>query len=189
MSYTITKAQYDAELWGFWIMFDKVLFGHWIIRNRLATVTYDDAFCTSTNQPPVVSGANTTIYNNVSSGTKIVDGSSLLASDPDNNALTYSILSGNDQGYFGIDSLTGDITVIQAGIPVGTYTIVIQVDDGSGGVASAQVLVNVVGSVTAPNTGIGPIHRDSIMQYIVVVPVILSTFYFVNKFFLAKIKS
>ncbi|WP_439105758.1 retention module-containing protein [Congregibacter sp.] len=63
------------------------------------------------------------------------------ATDLDGDTLTYSITSGNGDGYFAINSETGEITVTQAvdDALVGDYTLDVLVDDGEGGTDTATV--------------------------------------------------
>ena len=70
---------------------------------------------------------------------------SVSATDPDEDALTYSITLGNADGKFQMDGETGTITV--AG-PLDfettiSHTLTVQADDGTGGTDTATVTVNV----------------------------------------------
>jgi hypothetical protein len=113
----------------------------------VVTVTYDDSSCPSTNTPPTITSPSAvTIPSTTASGSTVVPGSSLAATDTDGNTLSYSITAGNDEGYFAIDSNTGNITTTQTNIPAGTYTITVQVDDGKGGTATADVTITVTAS-------------------------------------------
>ncbi|HMS24041.1 MAG TPA: cadherin repeat domain-containing protein, partial [Candidatus Saccharibacteria bacterium] len=95
------------------------------------TLTYDDAGC-----PPVAPSVSndeveTTIVSpDTASGEVVVAGSSYGASDANGDDLTYSITDGNDEGYFAIDSDSGDISTTRANVPIGTYTMTVLVDDG-----------------------------------------------------------
>ena len=102
------------------------------------------------NCPPLISSPSATIPTTTASSTIVVPGSNLSASDPDNDTLAYSITAGNGGGYFAIDPATGDISTTTANIPAGTYTLTIQVDDGNGGTASADVVITVQQSTTTP---------------------------------------
>ena len=115
-------------------------------------ITYDSS--SSNCSPTISSPASTTIPSTTASGTQVVSGSSLSASDPDGNTLAYSITAGNGGGYFTINTSTGDISTTQVNIPAGTYTLTVQVDDGNGGKANSSVVIIVAtpgqGSSTAP---------------------------------------
>jgi hypothetical protein len=105
-------------------------------------LTYDDSSCPQ-NQPPVISGSTASTSPTTPSGTVLVPGSSLNASDPDGDTLTFSITAGNGENYFTIDPATGNISTTQTGIPAGTYTLTILVDDGKGGSAKETVTITV----------------------------------------------
>ena len=66
------------------------------------------------------------------------------ATDPDDDALTYSITEGNDDGTFAVD---GEGVVTVAGPlnheTVASYTLTVEADDGRGGTAEAAVAVTV----------------------------------------------
>jgi hypothetical protein len=123
------------------------------VNSATYTLTYPDNMpdCTypATNTPPTITSPSTvTIPSTTTSGSTVVPGSSLAATDTDGDTLTYSITAGNDEGYFAIDSNTGNITTTQTNIPAGTYTITVQVDDGNGGTATADVTITVTASTT-----------------------------------------
>jgi hypothetical protein len=61
----------------------------------------------------------------------------VLASDPEGQTLTYSILRGNTDGAFTINSLTGEITVANADAPGPEFNLIVQVqDNGTGNLSS-----------------------------------------------------
>ena len=65
------------------------------------------------------------------------------------DTLTYSIIDGNDAGLFGIDAVTGAITVADVGVrsEFANYTLTVQVTDSSGRIDTAElVLANQVQS-------------------------------------------
>jgi hypothetical protein len=109
-------------------------------------VTYDDSACSS-NQNPVISPYSVSIPTSTASSTQVVSGSSLSASDPDSDPLAYSISTGNGAGYFAINSSNGNISTAQTNIPVGTYALTVQVDDGKGGTATAIVTITVTDTI------------------------------------------
>jgi hypothetical protein len=111
----------------------------------MVTATYDDSACNSA--PTIASPAPAIITpTTTTSGSTVVPGSSLSATDTDGDTLTYSITAGNANSYFAIDSTTGDITTTSTNIPAGTYTITVQVDDGNGGTATADITITVTAS-------------------------------------------
>ncbi len=72
------------------------------------------------------------------------------ATDPDSgDTLTYSIISGNEDGKFTIDGTTGEITVEGAldRETADTYTLTVEVDDGNGETATVTVTIAVVEAV------------------------------------------
>jgi hypothetical protein len=83
------------------------------------------------NEAPTFETTSTTsIGENISSSSDVV---TMSATDPNNDSLTYSITSGNDDGKFTINSSTGAITTA-AGLDYETttsYTLKIAVSDGS----------------------------------------------------------
>ena len=82
------------------------------------------------NEAPTFETTSTTsIGENISSSSDVV---TMSATDPNNDSLTYSITSGNDDGKFTINSSTGAITTA-AGLDYETttsYTLKIAVSDG-----------------------------------------------------------
>jgi hypothetical protein len=133
------------------------------VNSATYTLTYPDNMpdCTypATNTPPTITSPSAvTIPSTTTSGSTVVPGSSLAATDTDGNTLSYSITAGNDEGYFAIDSNTGNITTTQTNIPAGTYTITVQVDDGNGGTATADVTITVTAS---PPTYYCPLPYDT----------------------------
>ena len=85
------------------------------------------------------------------------------ATDPDDDTVTYSIASGNEDGTFAIAAGRGAITLTaQLGAAVGTtYGLSVEASDGHGGVASAAVTVTVAaggcsGGIAAPDPDDNP---------------------------------
>ena len=67
------------------------------------------------------------------------------AADPNNDTMTYSIIGGNEDGKFAVNSTNGEITVA-ASLDYETifsYTLTVEVDDGRGGTATASVEISV----------------------------------------------
>lgn len=147
------------------------------------TLTYDDSGCTRrNNNAPVISGANANIRTNTSAGTVIINGSSLLASDSDGDILSYSIVSGNSNNYFSINSSNGNISTNSSNIPTGTYSLNIKVSDGHGGESNALVKIAVSGSnvtlastnTTLPMTGLGAISIATLLTITLTIYFILT---------------
>ena len=67
------------------------------------------------------------------------------ATDPDGDAVTYSITDGNDDGHFTLDGSSGAITVAAAldYETTASYTLTVTADDLKGGTATATVTVTV----------------------------------------------
>ena len=67
------------------------------------------------------------------------------ATDPDEDAVSYSITAGNDGGKFALDAATGALTVAGAldRDTAASHTLTVQAADGNGGVATAAVAVSV----------------------------------------------
>lgn len=110
------------------------------------TLSYDNATCPLA---PVLSNANvatTIVSSSTANGTVIVNGSSFGATDPNGDTLAYSITAGNGAGYFAINSANGNIATTRANVPVGTYTLTVQVSDGNGGTTTATVIITVTES-------------------------------------------
>ncbi len=63
-----------------------------------ATVTID---VSNVNEPPTISGLTTTVAENAPIGTVL---GTVPASDPENDGLTFAIITGNDNGVFAIDN-------------------------------------------------------------------------------------
>lgn len=103
------------------------------------TLEYNDSNC---NRVPTINNVSVTISSSSTvEGGLIVSGNSLSAEDGDGDTLRYSIASGNDQGYFAIDSTNGNISATRSNLPTGTYVLTVLVDDGNGGTATAEVTI------------------------------------------------
>lgn len=112
-----------------------------------ATATISDSSVCANNNPNI-SPFSVSISQATTSGTQVISGGSLSASDPNSDPLTYSVATGNGAGYFAINSSNGDISTAQTNIPVGTYALTVQVDDGKGGTATAVVTITVTDTIT-----------------------------------------
>ena len=75
------------------------------------------------------------------------------ATDPQGETVTYSITEGNDDGKFAIDDAAGAITLAAALDHETTdeYTLTVEADDGSGGVAAVTVTVMLTDVAEAPS--------------------------------------
>ena len=67
------------------------------------------------------------------------------AGNPDGDAVSYSIVSGNGEGAFSIDDSSGSIVVASPldHESVSTYTLTVEARDGKGGVATATVVITI----------------------------------------------
>lgn len=99
------------------------------------------------NEVPYISNASTqNIYENQTYVTRIV------ASDPENAALTYSIAGGSDAARFQIDAITGDLSLIEpANYEVkSSYNVTVRASDGATSTTkSIYVGINNVNEVPA----------------------------------------
>jgi len=101
-----------------------------------ATVTINltdvDEDSTTTNQAPTITAATYSLAENSINGTVI---STIEASDPDGDTLTYLIISGNDAEAFSLDSNSGELTVSTSSAldfeTTPSYSLVIKVSDGA----------------------------------------------------------
>lgn len=88
------------------------------------------------NLKPSISDQSFLLPDNSTTGTLI---GTVLASYPEDQILTYSILSGNTDGAFYINSLTGEITVANADAPGPEFNLIVQIqvqDNGTGNLSS-----------------------------------------------------
>lgn len=102
----------------------------------------------NTNQPPVILNQNFQLNENSPNGTNV---GTVIATDPNvGQILTYSILSGNTNGAFTINTATGVLQVASSAVlnfetdPLFTLVIKVQ-DNGSGNLSSqATVTINLI---------------------------------------------
>ncbi len=83
------------------------------------------------------------------------------ATDPDADALIYSIEAGNGDRRFAIDGATGAITV-RAALDyekASVYALAVRADDGNGGTARTAVLIGLIERPAAPDTPAAPVIR------------------------------
>ncbi len=98
---------------------------------------------TDVNETPSASGFTTTLTENSANGTTV---GSVTASDPDGNALTFSITGGNTGGAFAINSTTGAITVAKSSAlnfeSQSVFNLTVKAQDPSNASATTTVTVN-----------------------------------------------
>jgi VCBS repeat-containing protein len=82
----------------------------------------------------------------------------IVASDPDGDSLTYSIMNGFNgmMGYATIDSNSGEFVYTPNPNAYGADSFTVQVDDGRGGIVSAWIEVNIEPVNDAPDGGNPP---------------------------------
>lgn len=110
------------------------------------TLSYNNADCPIS---PTIEHANvedTIVSTDTANGAVVIDGSRYGAADANEDTLIYSISDGNDDGYFAIDSASGDIATTRANVPIGTYTMTVLIDDGNGGTVEVTVTITVTDS-------------------------------------------
>ncbi|NVO19613.1 MAG: T9SS type A sorting domain-containing protein [Bacteroidetes bacterium] len=95
------------------------------------------------NEAPVISNQSFTLAENTANGTSV---GTVVATDPDaGQALTYSILSGNTNGAFAINSSNGNITVSNSTVlnfeSTPSFSLVIKVQDNGTTALSNQATV------------------------------------------------
>lgn len=95
------------------------------------------------NEAPSLGDVTLSVSSSSADGTVV---STLAGTDPENDALTYSVTAGNDAGVFAIDAATGQLTVANGSLlnPAITpqYNLTVEVSDGTL-TGSASVTVNV----------------------------------------------
>ncbi|GAA5497581.1 hypothetical protein Rhal01_03777 [Rubritalea halochordaticola] len=98
----------------------------------------------SLNSTPTVSAATFSVIEN---GPAAYTLGTVTASDADaGDTLTYKIISGNSQGYFAIDSVTGTITTTTSfdREVKSEYDLIVQVDDGNGAYKTAYITIEIL---------------------------------------------
>ncbi len=98
------------------------------------------------NQTPTISDQSFTIEENISGGVLVAD---IVATDPDGDALTFTITAGNTGDAFAFNELSPDQLVPDniAAINFETnpvFTLTVEVSDGNGGTATATITINLV---------------------------------------------
>lgn len=117
-----------------------------------ATVTIN---LVNLNEPPIISNQSFSINENSPNGTLV---GTVVASDPDaGQTLSYTILSGNTNGAFAINSTTGSLIVVNSSAlnyeVITSFTLVVKVQDNGTGTLSSQanVVINILNINDAPN--------------------------------------
>jgi hypothetical protein len=104
------------------------------------------------NEPPVIGARAFSINENSANGTVV---GTVLASDPERTALTFSILSGNTSNAFVIDPLTGVIRVNNSSVldyEVRTsFSLSVQATDVPGLSSAATVTINLIDVIETGN--------------------------------------
>ena len=100
----------------------------------------DDDDNSTNNTAPLIENQTFSITNDATIGTSV---GKVLATDEDNDVLSYSITASNDDNIFAIDSTTGIITVSGALNPNTIYTLTVQVSDGQSN-TDATITINLV---------------------------------------------
>ncbi len=110
------------------------------------------------NHPPTISCTEekTSVY--VGSGDAVPI--HCMASDPDNDPLTYTWSSTGGK----VDGSGADVRWLSAGTAVGTYTITAKVDDGRGGSASSNLVIGVETKPNHPPTITCSADRTSVLS-------------------------
>ncbi len=107
----------------------------------LITVAVKD-IVENTNRPPVVNNQSFNINENSANGTVV---GTVAASDPDGNALSYSITAGNTSGAFAINASTGVLTVANSAVlnyeTITQFSLTVRVADTGGLSDTALVTV------------------------------------------------
>ncbi|WP_236632958.1 LamG-like jellyroll fold domain-containing protein [Endozoicomonas elysicola] len=115
------------------------------------------------NEPPAISSQTFTVNENTATDGSVIVGQ-VVAQDVDaGDALTYSILSGNNEGRFAINETTGDISVVN-GLNHETkdvYNLIVQVQDSQGDSQSAAVAINIADVNEAPEQDRGLQNQSS----------------------------
>ncbi len=105
---------------------------------------------TDVNEAPTMADESAGIAENSAVGTAVA---TMVATDPDGTALTYSIIGGNDDGIFAIDASSGEVTVADVTNLdfeiTNKYELDIQASDGTNA-TTAQLVVSISGADEAP---------------------------------------
>ncbi|MEQ8472152.1 MAG: cadherin domain-containing protein, partial [Marinoscillum sp.] len=105
------------------------------------------------NESPLIAAETFVINENSAAGTAV---GTVHASDPEEDDLTYSIVSGNDLGAFQVDANTGELSVAEASIldfennP--TFELSVKVSDGEL-TDEGTITINLIGINEAPLVG------------------------------------
>ncbi|MEQ9402207.1 MAG: cadherin domain-containing protein [Cyclobacteriaceae bacterium] len=119
--------------------------GGYVENNAVATnFTFEYEGCGLGNTIPTISNHNFSINENTIAATVV---GTILATDPDGDELSFSILSGNTNNAFAL-SATGELTVETSSEldfeTTHAFTLEVEVNDGNGGTDSGTVTVNLI---------------------------------------------
>ncbi|WP_420318203.1 cadherin domain-containing protein [Ekhidna sp.] len=116
--------------------------GNSTIATAVITVQLND-IDESSNTAPVISDQSFTIDENSPFGTTI---GTVVASDADSDALSYSITAGNTNDAFAIDISNGDLSVNNSSAldfeTTPSFSLTVEVNDGLGGIADATITIS-----------------------------------------------
>jgi hypothetical protein len=105
----------------------------------------------SGNRAPTLADATFTVDENSGEETEV---GTLVATDPDGDDLTYAITAGNDDGFFGIDEVSGMITLSENADlnyeAKSSYSLTVTVTDDGGLSATATITIKVDNVNEAP---------------------------------------
>ncbi|SOE20525.1 hypothetical protein SAMN06298216_1014 [Spirosomataceae bacterium TFI 002] len=103
------------------------------------------------NEPPIIDDLTVSIANNTPNNTVI---GSLIFSDPENQPLTFNIVSGNTEGYFNLDS-NGNIRLVNNSnlLPNTTFIFTVEVMDHKGLKDMGEVIINILPAMLCDYVG------------------------------------
>ena len=106
-------------------------------------------FTVVTNKAPILASSSFALSENNAIGTQV---GVVTASDPENDAITYSITAGNTNGDFEINATTGVITLAKElnAYLIENYSLTVQAADSSALATQATISINVTDKIDAP---------------------------------------
>jgi gliding motility-associated-like protein len=132
-----TAASYNPE-----VITRSSWFRRLILTGSCTSISAPIAFTVVADAPPVAKSATLSLDENTANGTAV---HTVAASDPDNDPLQYSFISGNESGAFVINATSGAISVLDAGKldyeAVKQFVLKIRVADASNA-AEATIIIN-----------------------------------------------
>jgi len=122
---------------------DNTTFSNW--KASIDDYSGTEIQCTTANANPTIADQTFGIDENSDNGTSI---GTVIASDPDDDPLTYSITAGNTGTTFAINSSTGELTIADNTLldfeTNPSFGLSVAVDDGNSGSASGTITVNLI---------------------------------------------